>query len=151
LTWKKSPFIWTTALFIITTIVAAYSAAYYYNQAQIYMGNYEKLSRDLNGLTMKVNVKLDFGNNTVRWFNDTRAPLNSTVLTATRLTIPTEYSTSQLGAFVTKISGVSGDARHYWGWSYWDTAKNSWVMGSVGSDAWVVHDGDIISWTYSTF
>jgi len=148
---KNNPFIWATALFLITTIVAGYSAAYYYNQTQTYIGNYDKLSKDLNGLTMKVSVKLDFGNGTAKWYNGTRVPFNSTVLTVTKLTVPTQYSTSKLGAFVTKISGMSGDDHHYWAWSYWDTTKDSWVMGPVGSDAWVVHDGDVISWTYSTF
>ena len=148
---KGSIYVWSIALFVVTTIVAAYSAVYYYNQAQMYRESYDKLSGDLAGLTMRVNMRLDFGNGTVRWFNGTRVPLNSTVLTATKLTVPIEYSVSDLGAFVTAIDGVSGEAHHYWGWSYWETAKDSWVMGPVGSDAWALHDGDLFAWTYTSF
>ncbi len=148
---KSSLFVWTTALFVMTTIVAAYSSVYFYTQAQSYRDSYDKLSSDLAGLTMRVSLRLDFGNGTVRWFNGTRVPLNSTVLTATKLTVPTDYSESDLGAFVTVISGLSGDAHHYWGWSYWDTTSGSWVMGPVGSDSWVLHDGDMFSWAYTSF
>jgi len=148
---KNSLFVWTTALFVITTIVAAYSSVYYYNQAQTYKDSYEKLSSDLAGLTMHVSMRLEFGNGTVRWFNGTRVPLNSTILTATKLTVPTEYSVSDLGAFVTAISGVSGGTHHYWGWSYYDAKAKSWAMGPVGSNAWVLHNGDLFAWTYTSF
>ncbi len=148
---RGSIYVWSTALFVVTTILAAYSAFYYYGQAQTYRDNYDKLSKDMTGLTMYVSMKLDYGNGTVRWFNGTRVPLNSTVLTATKLSVLTEYQVSSLGSYVTALDGVNGDAHHYWGWSYWDTTKKSWIMGPVGSDAWALHDGDLYSWTYTYF
>lgn len=148
---QRSVFLWSTILLLCTTIVAGYSAVYFYSQAQSYKSNYEKISSDMASLTMSVNLKLDYGNGTVKWFNTTRVPLNSTVLTVTKMNLAIKYSLSDLGAFVATINGVSGDSHHYWGWSYWDMAKKTWVLGPVGSDKWVLHDGDQVSWTYIAF
>jgi hypothetical protein len=148
---KGSPLIWITLLFVITTMVSGSAAVYYYYQSQTYMGEYQRLSSDLNGLTMKVSLKIDYGNGTVTWFNATRVPLNSTLLTTTKMLTRTLSSASSLGVFVSEINGLTGDSSHYWGWSYFDTSSWQWEYGQVGADQWPLHDGDIVSWTYSSF
>ena len=148
---RKAVYLWSTVLLLCTTIVGGYLTLYYYTQAQYYKSNYEGLSRELVGVTMLVNTKLDYGNGTVKWFNSTRVPLNATLLTVSKININIKYSVSDLGAFITSINGISGDAHHYWAWSYYDQTQRNWVLGPVGSDKWVLHDGDSVAWTYTVF
>jgi hypothetical protein len=100
---------------------------------------------------MSVNTKYDYGNGTVKWFYSTRVPLNATLLTVSKIDVDVKYSQSDLGAFVASINGVAGDFHHYWAWSYYDEGSRTWVSGPVGSDKWVLHNGDSVAWTYTVF
>jgi len=46
---------------------------------------------------------------------------------------------------------VGGDPNTYWVWNYYDEESGEWEYGPVACDAWVLHDGDIVSWTYAGF
>lgn len=140
---------WAVAALLCTTIAASYAAINFYSQAESYKKDYLALLDDLEGLTIIINMKIDYGKGMVVWYNDTRVPLKSTLLTATQILVSVDYSTSELGAFVNEINGVGGDPQTYWLWNYWDSDKGSWEFGSVGCDQWVLHDGDVLSWTYS--
>ena len=147
----KSVFIWSTILLLCTTIVSGYLTLYYYSQTQSYKSSYESLLTELSGVTMRVNTKLDYGNGTVKWFNSTRVPVNATLLTVSKINLDVRYSVSDLGAFVTSINGIEGDSHHYWAWNYYDKSSKAWVLGPIGSDKWVLHDGDFVAWTYTAF
>ena len=142
---------WVAAALLCTTIAASYAAINYYAQVEAYKKNYRALIEDLEGLTILIDMKIDYGNGTVLWYNNTRVPLDSTLLTATQIAASVDYSTSDFGAFANKINGVGGDPGTYWLWYFWDPDKGSWEFGPVGCDQWVLHDGDMVSWTYSAF
>ena len=143
-------YVWTTALLLCTTIVGAYSAFFFYGQSESYKAKYDSLMKQLQSLTILVNIKIDYGNGTAKWFNGTRVPLEASLLSATKTIAVVEYSTSEFGAFVTKINGVEGDAKHFWGWSFFNPNEGRWEFGPVGSDKWILHDGDSVSWTFTT-
>jgi len=142
---------WVAATLLCTTIAASYAAINFYYQVRFYEKDYQVLLEDLEGLTILINMKIDYGNGTVVWYNDTRVPLSSTLLTATQILTSVDYSTSELGVFVNEINGVGEDPKTYWIWNYWDPDKGSWEFGPVGCDQWVLHDEDTLSWTYTTF
>ncbi len=148
---ERTVFLWSTVLLLCTTIVGGYLTLFYYSQAQSYKSDYESLSKELVGISMRVNVKLDYGNGTVMWFNSTRVPMNATVLTVSKMDLDVKYSVSDLGAFVTSINGINGGSHHYWAWNYYEKSSKAWVLGPVGSDKWVLHDGDFVAWTYTVF
>lgn len=148
---QKNVWFWVAALLICTTIGASYATVYYYSEAEFYKKNYESLTGELKNLTMQVNLKVDYGNGTMKWYNATRVPLDATLLTASKMVLDMEFKISDFGAFVNKINGVSGDSNQFWLWSYYDSSKGVWTPGQVGSDKWVLHDGDTAAWTYSTF
>ena len=148
---EKNVFLWSTVLLLCTTIFGGYLALYYYSQAQSFKSSYESISRDMAGIAMGVNAKFDYGNGTLRWFNSTRVPLNATLLTVSKIDADVKYSLSDLGAFVLSINGVAGDPHHYWAWSYYDEASRTWVSGMVGSDKWVLHNGESVAWTYTVY
>ena len=140
---------WASALLLCTTIVGAYSTLYFWGQSESIRSNYDSLLRELENLTILVNIKIDYGNGTVLWHNSTRVPLEASLLMATKTVATVEYSISDFGAFVTKINGVEGDTKHFWGWLYFDRNTTSWSFGPVGSDKWILHDGDPVSWVFT--
>ena len=142
---------WATAALLCATLATSYTTIQYYIQAEDHKRNYESLLRDLEFLTIVVNLKIDYGNGTLIWYNSTRVPLDATLLTATKMVASVDYSVSELGAFVNKINGVGEDPNCFWLWNYLDPETGGWVFGPVGCDQWVLHNGDVVSWTYTAF
>ncbi|KON31144.1 hypothetical protein AC482_01855 [miscellaneous Crenarchaeota group-15 archaeon DG-45] len=142
---------WVAAAFLCTTIASSYAAVNYYSQSESYRRDYQALLEDLEYLTIFIHMKIDYGNGTVVWHNSTRVPLNSTLLTATRVVSSVEYVTFDYGTLVTGINGVGGDPDTFWLWHYWDPEEEKWEYGPVGSDRWMLHDGDIVAWIYTSF
>jgi len=143
--------IWVSAVLLCTTIAASYLAINYQVQTVSLSANYESLLKSVDSLTIKISLKIDYGKGNVVWFNNTRVPLNADLLTATGLITDVEYQTSDFGSFITKINGVGGDANTFWIWSYYDEANHIWKSGEVGSNAWILHSGDIVAWYYTNF
>jgi len=143
--------VWVSAAFMCTTILASYAALNYYSQAESYSRDYQALLEDLESLTILVSIKIDYRNGTVVWHNDTRVPLNSTLLAATKIVSSVEYTTSALGVFVDKINGVGDDPKIFWLWHFWDPESRKWAPGPVGSGQWMLQSGDVVSWTYTSF
>lgn len=142
---------WVAAALLCTTIGASYLAVNYLSRAQQLQTDYEALLEDVEDLTMRVNIKIDYGEGTIEWYNNTRVPLDANLLTATQVVVSVDYSTSELGTFVDKIEDVGGDLNTYWLWNYFDVDSGTWEFGPVGCDSWVLHNGDIVSWVYSSF
>ena len=153
-----SVWMWAAAALLCTTIVSSYVAVSLQSQVKELQTEYDDLLEDveslqgnLDDLTIQISMKIDYGNGTVAWHNDTRVPLNANLLTATKIISAIEYSTGAFGAFVEEIDGVGGDPGTYWLWNYYDQDSGSWEYGPVASDAWVLHNGDVVSWVYSGF
>jgi hypothetical protein len=149
---------WVAAALLCTTIASAYMALNYQSQLkrletqhQELLSDIDALQGSLNELTILIDVKIDYGNNTIVWYNNTRVPFNSDLLIATQVISKVEYSTGEFGAFVTEINDVGGDADKFWLWHYYDKDVKGWQFGPVASDAWVLHNGDKVSWIYSGF
>lgn len=103
------------------------------------------LQSELNSLTILVNLKLDYGNGTISWYNNTRVPVGTTLFNATDRIADVEYTVFEIGVFVDSINGVGDKPGRWWLWYYYD---NEWKYGPVGSNQWILHDGDIVSWIY---
>jgi len=154
----KNIWMWISTALLCTTIASASMAFNYQSQLKKQEAQYQELLSDidalqvdLNDLTIFIDVKIDYGNSTIVWHNNTRVPLNVDLLTATQFISKVEYSTGEFGAYVTEINDVGGDADKYWLWHYYDKDKSEWQVGPVASDAWVLHNGDKLSWIYSGF
>jgi hypothetical protein len=140
---------WSAAALLCTTIGASYLALNYQSQNARLQANYEALLEDVVDLTIRINMKIDYGDGDVVWHNDTRVPLDVNLLRALELLAEIEFSTSEFGAFVTKVDGVGDDSTKYWLWFYFDTEGESWAYGPSAADFWVLHDGDVVAWEYT--
>ena len=153
----KGVWVWVAAALLCTTIASSYLALDYQSKLSRLQSDYDELLSDISGLrgdleslTIEVSIRIDNGEEAV-WFNATRVPLNVDLLTATQLVASVEHSTGEFGSFVDAIDGVGGDPNTYWVWNYYDEESGEWEYGPVACDAWVLHDGDIVSWTYAGF
>jgi hypothetical protein len=102
--------------------------------------------------TLSVNIAINYGNGTTKWFNQTRVPAGYTLFELTQKIATIEYSYYSMGpghVLVTSINGVKNDAS-YWLWYYWDVNDKSWVFGPVGCDAWLLQNGGIYEWIYES-
>ncbi len=109
---------------------------------------YEALSSRL----IKVSIAIDYGNGTVKWYNDTVLPIRSTVFSALLSIANVTYKTSQMGVYVTGINGVKEEVHGSWGrswvWYMFNREKGEWEWGMVAADRQPLTDGDMVMWQY---
>jgi hypothetical protein len=103
--------------------------------------------------TLSVNIVIDYGNGTVKWFNETEVPAGYTLFELTQEIVTIKYSyysyMSPGHVFVDSINDKSNVGyTSYWLWNYWNNADKSWVPGPVGCDAWLLQNGGIYEWKY---
>ncbi|MEM0226382.1 MAG: DUF4430 domain-containing protein [Thermofilaceae archaeon] len=110
--------------------------------------------RALRARVVLVNIAIDYGNGTVRWFNSTPLPTGSTVLKALlAVASRVEYTYGAWGAYVTSIDGVAekilaANEGYSWLWYIYETGQRKWVLGPVAADQQVLKDGDTVMWRF---
>lgn len=145
---SDSAYKWAAALLLCTTIAAGAAALYLNHRVNALETEYERTLGELKEFTATVDVKIDYGNGTVAWYNGTRIGAGESLLNATLRVAEIDYTAYEFGVFVDMVNGVGGDPDKYWLWSYYD---DRWQSGMVGADQWRLHDGDAVAWTYTGF
>jgi hypothetical protein len=145
---NSSSFKWISAGLLCTTLVMGMTSLYLYTQIETLQAENQRTLNELDKFTMEVNIKIDYGNGSMRWYNNTRVNVGDRLLNATGDVVNVSSSQSSLGAFINSINNVGGDPNHWWIWWYYD---NGWKQGPVGADQWILHEGDIVSWIYTGF
>ena len=99
----------------------------------------------------KVDILLDYGNNTMVWYENVELPGFPSVLKATEAVASVEYTMLGADAFVDAINGVWNDyvsRVYFWMWWRWNSTAECWEMGAVACNKYMLADGDIIAWYY---
>jgi len=145
---------------VASTAVAAYEymraegLAAQLSALQASLSAAESELRALRAKVVLVNVAIDYGNGTVRWYNSTPLPVGASVLKALlAVASRVEYTYGAWGAYVTSIDGVSErilskNEGYSWLWYLYDKREGKWVLGPVASDQYVLKDGDTVLWKY---
>lgn len=122
-------------------IAATFSTEYFYYQ-------YNDLIKRTEGTLINVNIGLNYGNGTIRWYNGTEAIMGMTLLNVTLMVAKVNYTTgSEMGAFVNSIDDVENSHPLYWMWWIW-TSYSGWVEGPIACDKYVVADSETLYWYY---
>ncbi|MEM3703847.1 MAG: hypothetical protein QXX79_05480 [Candidatus Bathyarchaeia archaeon] len=105
---------------------------------------------------IKVNLCIDYGNDTITWYNVSASPGMSLFdLTQQVAQIDYDYYPAmEPGHVLMKtINGVASSPSEwkYWFWYYWDDTANQWVFGQVGCDAWTLRDNGTYKWIYKVW
>ncbi len=133
---------------LIWAVAASVVAANYYMLYEKYRSMYESLEKSV----ISVTIIIDYGNNTITYFNDTILTAGSTVFDALKRVASVNYTYDErYGVFIVAINGVENNVDipgHWWMWYIYDREKGSWTLGPVACDKYTLHDGDIVLWKY---
>ena len=153
----------SSVLGILVVILISTTLYYYYQYTDISAKYNELLSS--KPIYIKVNLLIDFGNGTKKWYNGTTTYgstlLDYTIQVTNGNVVWIDYgsparptytgaqgSVDKSQAFVIAILGVKQDSKHYWLWYYF--AFGNWTMGPVGAGQYTLGNNSIVSWVYSS-
>jgi hypothetical protein len=107
------------------------------------------------GSTILVNTLVNYGNNTVRWYNQTRVPSSwnayDLTLYLTRCNVEATFYGSPLNEhLITSINEVREHGSFSWTlWAFCQD-RHAWAYSSVGSDLVRLADGEILAWFFES-
>ncbi len=114
--------------------------------------SYERLS-SLSGkkaIVYEVNVLLDFGNDTTKWYNNTSIQPGWDGYVATLVLLKGNVQATwypQFGEhFVTGLDGVPQTSTA--SWFFWDSTGGNWSLAPTGADGLQVNNGTSMAWTF---
>ncbi len=129
---------------IVWALVATLAAGYFWLQ---YNDTNDKLQQT-NGILIRVNVGIDYGNGSRTFYNDTNAVTGAKLLDVTRQVSDVTLGASSFGAYVTGINGKMAEGDFGWTFWAWNATGNSWDFALVGADQFAVMNGQTYLWYY---
>lgn len=162
---EKRTFIYVALGLLSWAILGTIVAGYYFIQYDTYRSEYNNLANQLNanvgdistileGMSLKANILVSYGNGTKVWHNNTVLPLGSTAFTAVFSIADdvnyTDYG-GELGILVTKINDVTNEPPYGWFYWYWNSENSEWVSPNYSCNKYIIQRGDTIAWTYDSW
>lgn len=145
---------WASAALLCTTILAGYMALNSQSKLVGLQADYdalmesvESMQGSLEDLTILIDMRIDYGDGNIVWYNSTRVLLNAKLLEATEIIASVDYTLSDYGAIVNEIGEVGGDEGFFWLWYTYE--EDGWQLGMTGADTWSLKEGDIVAWEYT--
>lgn len=140
-----------SVVFLIWAIGASVGLAYYYQTSQTQQTLLNNYASVIDYVAIKVNLGIDYGNETMVWNNNTYVPINAPLLNATMKLAQVNYTVTPYGIWVYGINGVFEDAGANKYWLYYVWSGTSWEMGAVGAGEYIPANGDSIKWVLTQF
>ena len=141
-----------SAALLALLILSSGIAVYFYLDSVDANRRYNSLLSELEGVSLEINLLIDYGNGTLVWHNKTLLPIGATLLNATlKVSRSVEYIGSEMGVFVNGIDGVGTKIvkkGYYWLWWRFDKAQGEWVLGETAADHYILQRGDTLAWVY---
>jgi len=129
-----------------------------------YYTSYTSLVKTIGGTPVRVDILIDYGNETKEWTNGSVFFANSTVFdTLLSVTKDVKFETGAWGVLVTAINGVENVIETQtatqttgwaWIWYYWDAENSRWEEGQVASDKYYLGElgpHGAIRWLYKHY
>ncbi|MEM2136725.1 MAG: DUF4430 domain-containing protein [Candidatus Methanomethylicia archaeon] len=103
------------------------------------------------GGTINVNILIDYGNGSRKWYNNTRITMGETLFDVMLKTLNVKYKAYPYGVFVEAINNVYNDPQkqRYWMWWRWDSEGRRWIMGEISCDRYLPVQGEVFAWKYT--
>lgn len=112
--------------------------------------NYTELIQKYEKVVMRVNICINYGNETIIWYDRTLVPLGCNLLNATKMIADVQYTywPAYEASFVDAINDLQNQHPYYWMWLYWDENEKTWEYGPVGADRYILKPDETIMWRY---
>ena len=142
----------TLALTVALVVVASAGLLGFY-QYTVLERQYRTLLDQVESLTVRVNILIDYGDGRRIWFNDTLIPVGWSLYNATRMIadVKATYYPEYDSHLVEAINGVGLDkpaGKSSWYWIIWVWDNGGWRLLEVGSDKHILRDGDTVAWVF---
>ena len=139
--WFTLSLILSSALILTTTLTV-----YFYTSYREAEKRYANTLSTLSAVTYPVKILIKYDNGTKIWYNQTLIPIGWSLLQATNKTTEGKVVGEKFsfGMFVTSINGVPGKGPVYWIAYSWNGSK--WDLLNIGSDQFILKQGEIVAW-----
>jgi len=109
-----------------------------------------KLHKIIGGV-ISVNILVDYGNGSRRWYNNTKINMGESMIKALEKIVSVKYTEYPFGIFVDSINNVYNDPKNYmyWMWWRWDSEAKRWILGEISCDRYIPVNGEIFAWKYT--
>lgn len=109
-----------------------------------------KLHKIIGGV-ISVNILVDYGNGSRKWYNGTRIVMGESMFEALKKSAKVKYNEYPFGVFVEAINDVYNNPQKllYWMWWRWDSEKKVWILGGIACDKYIPVNGEIFAWKYT--
>ncbi len=128
---------------IATVIVVVQAGAYYY---------FQRLDTPARSAGIGVDTLINYGNTTMRWYNETSFSVGSNfynlTLFLTRGNVESQFYPSFNEHFVTGINGVKNQDGTYWTLWILCQKQSAWAVSPVGADLIRLANGQTLAWAY---
>ncbi|RLF18156.1 MAG: hypothetical protein DRZ82_08760 [Thermoprotei archaeon] len=143
----------TIAWALTTTVLSAY----FYQEVKRMTKLCNELKSEYEEKLILVDIVINYGNGTIKWYNDTVLLRGSTAFDAVRRIADVNWTKGAYGVFIIAIDDVYGNATHGWVFAIYGRKETSWgsttkVDGwyypGVSVDKVVLKNNDIIGFLY---
>ena len=104
--------------------------------------------------TIEVYTLINFGNGTLKWFNNSNVPIGSNfynlTLYLTHGTLESTYYPDLQEHLITGIDGVRASGSFYWGLWQFCAADQAWLYSNIGADGIHLSNEQVLSWFYES-
>ncbi len=103
-----------------------------------------------------VNTLLNFGNNTSKWFNESRVPIGWNFYNLTIYVANGNIDSSYYGGvlnehYINAIDGVRQDGSSFWHLWQFCNKDRAWSYSNVGADQIKLADNQTLAWYFDSF
>ncbi len=144
-----------TLSLVLLLIVVGAIASYTFYQYTILEARYTSLLKEVEGLTYRVNILIDYGDGRRVWYNNTLVPIGWSFYNATLkiARVKATYYPQYDSYFVDAINGVGENkppekASWYWIAWWWDKETRTVKLFEVGSDKYLLKKDDVVAWVF---
>jgi hypothetical protein len=136
-------FFYLVLVFVAVGIISAQLGAYYY---------LERMSSPDGSELGTVNTLINYGNGTMKWYNETQIPANwnfyNLTVYLTKGNIAASFDIPLNEHYVTGINGKENSAPYFWTlWTFCEK-QSAWTQASVGADKIFLGNNSTLAWAY---
>ncbi len=152
--------VWTAValVFLVWAVGATVGLAQFYQTSQnqaVTINNLQSVVNELQGVVGNISIRttigVDYGNGTITWYNNTYAPIGSTLLNQTMRLASVTYDVYPFGIWVNGINGVRENASAGQYWMIYSWSSGNWIELTVGAADYTLSNGEIVKWALTKF